>query len=40
LAYPHVTAVTDEALYVNDKGNCRIVRAKLDYHTQATAPVP
>ena len=29
--HPNFTAVTDEALYVNDRGNERILRAKLGY---------
>jgi hypothetical protein len=39
-AHPNFTAVTDEALYVNDKGNYRIVRAVLTYHAEKTVPVP
>jgi len=38
--HPNFTAVTDEALYVNDKGNYRIVRAKLGYHAEETVKVP
>ena len=38
--HPNFTAVTDEALYVSDKGNYRIVRAALGYHAEETADVP
>jgi hypothetical protein len=40
LCHPNFTAVTDEALYVNDKGNYRIVRAALEYHATETVDVP
>jgi len=33
---PNFTAVTDEAVYVHDRGNERIVRAKLGYHAEET----
>ncbi len=33
LCHPNFTAVTDEALYINDRGNERIVRAVLEYKT-------
>jgi hypothetical protein len=39
-AEPGYTAVTDEALYVRDRANERIVRVALVYHTQALLPVP
>jgi hypothetical protein len=35
-AHPNFTAVTDEALYVNDRANYRIVRAVLEYHVEET----
>ena len=37
---PSFVAVTDEALYVHDSGNERIVRAKLDYHAEETVNLP
>jgi len=36
---PYV-AVTDEALYVEDMGNTRVVRAALGYHAEETAAMP
>jgi hypothetical protein len=36
---PAITAVTDEALYIHDRGNERIVRAVLTYHAAETASV-
>jgi hypothetical protein len=38
--HPNYTAVDDEALYVNDMGNARIVRAALAYEMEATVSVP
>lgn len=38
--HPNYTAVDEEALYVNDMGNSRIVRAVLGYAAEATASVP
>ena len=38
--HPNFTAVTDEALYVNDKGNYRIVRAALEYHVEEMLELP
>jgi DNA-binding beta-propeller fold protein YncE len=38
--HPNFIAVTDEAVYVNDRGNERIVRAKLGYHAEETVTVP
>jgi sugar lactone lactonase YvrE len=40
LSHPNFTAVTDEALYVNDKGNYRIVRAKLGYVAEEVVALP
>jgi hypothetical protein len=37
---PNFTTVEDEALYVNDLGNERIVRAKLEYEIEAIVPLP
>jgi DNA-binding beta-propeller fold protein YncE len=37
---PAFVAVTDEALYVHDRGNERIVRAKLGYYAEETVVVP
>jgi SMP-30/Gluconolactonase/LRE-like region len=37
---PSYVAVTDEAVYVHDRGNERIVRAKLGYHAEETVAVP
>ena len=37
---PSFVSVTDEALYVHDRGNERIVRAKLVYHTEETIALP
>jgi hypothetical protein len=37
---PNLTAVDDEALYVNDLGNERIVRVALEYHAEEIVPVP
>jgi hypothetical protein len=39
-AHPNFTAVTDEALYVNDRANYRIVRAKLGYAAEETVSLP
>jgi len=39
-AFPKFVAVTDEALYVHDEENERIVRAVLGYHAEETAPLP
>ena len=39
-AHPNFTAVTDEALYVNDRANYRIVRARLGYAAEETRPLP
>jgi hypothetical protein len=36
---PYV-AVTDEAVYVEDTGNSRVVRARLGYHAEQSVPVP
>jgi hypothetical protein len=37
---PSYTAVTDEALYVLDRSNARIVRAALEYDTEETLAIP
>jgi len=37
---PNFTTVEDGALYVNDLGNERIVRAVLEYRAEETARVP
>jgi len=37
---PSFVTVTDEAVYVHDRGNERIVRAKLGYHAEEAVPVP
>jgi len=37
---PNFTAVEDEALYVNDLGNERIVRVALEYETEEIVPLP
>jgi len=39
-AFPRFTAVTDEALYVHDMENGRIVRATIGYHSEKTVPLP
>ncbi|MCX7805379.1 MAG: SMP-30/gluconolactonase/LRE family protein [Planctomycetota bacterium] len=39
-AHPNFTAVTDEALYVNDRANCRIVRARLVYAAEEVVALP
>jgi hypothetical protein len=36
---PTFTAVDDQALFVNDMGNQRIVRVNLDYHAEETVPL-
>ena len=38
--FPRFTAVTDEALYVHDMENGRIVRAAIGYHAEQTVPLP
>jgi hypothetical protein len=38
--HPNYTTVDDEALYVNDMGNARIVRAKLAYAAEESASLP
>jgi hypothetical protein len=40
LAHPNFTAVTDEALYVNDRANYRIVRAVLKYQAEVVLELP
>ncbi|MCX8108598.1 MAG: hypothetical protein N3G20_07325, partial [Verrucomicrobiae bacterium] len=37
---PAFVAVTDEAVYVHDRGNERIVRAVLRYRVEETLPLP
>jgi hypothetical protein len=37
---PSYTGVSDEALYVLDRGNERIVRAALEYHAEETIDLP
>jgi len=37
---PRFVAASDEALYVNDTGNQRIVRAKLGYRAEEELPLP
>jgi hypothetical protein len=37
---PSMTAVTDEVLYVIDRGNERIVRITLGQHAEETVPLP
>jgi hypothetical protein len=39
-AEPAFVAVTDEAMYVHDRGNERIVRAALRYQAEETVPLP
>ena len=39
-AFPKFVAVTDEALYVHDMENERIVRAIVGYHAEETVPLP
>jgi len=39
-AHPNFTAVTDEALFVNDRANYRIVRAALGYAREETVALP
>jgi len=38
--HPNYTTVDDEALYVNDMGNARIVRARLDYAAEERVALP
>jgi hypothetical protein len=40
LYWPHAVAVGDEAAYVGDRLNRRVVRIKLDYAAEATCAVP
>lgn len=40
LTWGHIVAVSDEAAYVGDRLACRVVRVKLDYHTQENIPLP
>jgi hypothetical protein len=37
---PRFVAASDEALYVVDCGNQRIVRCALGYHAEETVPAP
>jgi hypothetical protein len=37
---PRYAAVTDEAVYVHDQENERIIRAEITYHVEETLPVP
>ena len=37
---PDFNAVDDNALYVNDKGNGRIVRVELQYHAEEMVSLP
>jgi hypothetical protein len=39
-AWPQYAAVSDEAVYVSDVINRRIVRVKLDYRVQGRCPIP
>jgi hypothetical protein len=39
-SFPKFVAVTDEAIYVHDMDNERVVRAAIGYHAEEAVPLP
>jgi len=38
--WPYTVAVSDDAVYVGDRLNRRVVKVRLDYRTEQTSAVP